>query len=148
MEFNPAGDVNVLFNSLIITTGICDIVFLDVQGDSGANEIQKGAQAGKAGIPDGGLQGVEAVKPDVPIDNSMGNQVNDDQQAQEAKKQRIVLALSITIPVTLAFAVILYTVLHTKRQAKELKVKPREPIVEEGAPQDAPAATADSAGVV
>eukprot|EP00429_Kryptoperidinium_foliaceum_P035328 CAMPEP_0176159100 /NCGR_PEP_ID=MMETSP0120_2-20121206/81384_1 /TAXON_ID=160619 /ORGANISM="Kryptoperidinium foliaceum, Strain CCMP 1326" /LENGTH=628 /DNA_ID=CAMNT_0017496501 /DNA_START=165 /DNA_END=2051 /DNA_ORIENTATION=- len=69
IEMNPALDVNILWNSQVLENGISHTVFMDLQGDSGANEIQKGISGTDGGIPDGGLEGVEPI-----VDNSGGNQ--------------------------------------------------------------------------
>jgi hypothetical protein len=148
LELNPAGDVNVLLNSQVLTKGISHVVIMDLQSDSGANEIQKGATAGTEGrVPEEGID-VEPIEGqgesgDSDLGNQVGNgiaamrdpKIAEKKKAEEEKKQRIVLALSITIPLTIALAVALYALVDRRKQ-RELMVKP-PPAVPEEAPHDA-----------
>lgn len=108
MEVNPAGDVNLLFNSQVLASGINHIVFLDLQRDTGENEIQKGAKAvGAGGIPDDGIE----VEP-VANDDADQTEVASESQtsSSDEKKKRIVISFSVLIPVLVALGVGIYTI--------------------------------------
>ncbi len=132
LEFNPAGDVNVLLNSQVLATGVNDIIFMDLQGGTGANEIQKGATAGSiGGLTDDTLDGIEPVAGNSDGANDIDNEMTDIQK--EEKRKRIVISLSVTIPVVVALAIGIYTLMgHRETKKEKVPVTPDDAVATAG----------------
>jgi hypothetical protein len=102
------------------------MLFMDLQGGDGANEIQKGATAsGTGGLPEGGIE-VE------PVQNTKNGQGSDN--------KGLARGLGIGLPVALAIIVGAYTWISSTKQADKSPVVDHEDhgeiVPEVGAPVD------------
>lgn len=152
LEVNPALDINILWNSQVLEDGITEMVFMDLQGNTGDNEIQKGAKASasEAGVPEDGLEGLED-----PVLDGDNNDPSDfiknelDKIVKEDRDRSLSIGLGIGIPLALAVLVAIYTCVTNRKEGID-KSHPtmgaEEEIKKEGTP--AAAVESSSAGVV
>jgi hypothetical protein len=123
LEVNPAGDINVLWNSQILSTGINHIIYMDLQAGDGANEIQKGVTAeGSGGIPDGGVEIEPAVEDE--------NKAQATTEQEQDQKMGLALGLGIGIPLVLAVIVGAYAYSSSRHEVDNSPMEESE----EGAP--------------